>query len=153
MKILNKSHTSEFHHCFCNFKYDSDVNGKIPTFQTLYFFVFLVALQSNLWALATSMKLFVSFRLLSLGQSAGLLGRVISSSQGLCVSAPGDCEDGEVGGMKWFWQGKLKYSEKTCLETTLSTTNPTCQIRARTQATAVGSLRLTVSAMARPNTV
>jgi hypothetical protein len=28
------------------------------------------------------------FRLLDLGQSAGLIGRVISSSQGLCVSAP-----------------------------------------------------------------
>jgi hypothetical protein len=43
------------------------------------------------------MKHSVSFRLLDLGQSAGLLGRVISSSQGLCASTPGDCEDGEVG--------------------------------------------------------
>jgi hypothetical protein len=34
-------------------------------------------------ALAASMKLSVSFQLLDLGQSAGLLGRVISSSQGL----------------------------------------------------------------------
>jgi hypothetical protein len=58
------------------------------------------------WALAASKKLSVSFQLLDLGQSAGLLGRVISSSQGLCVSAPGDCEDGEVGGMNSFWQGK-----------------------------------------------
>jgi hypothetical protein len=35
-------------------------------------------------ALAASMKLSVSFRLLDLGQSAVLLGWVISSSQGLC---------------------------------------------------------------------
>jgi hypothetical protein len=48
-------------------------------------------------ALAASMKLSVLFRLLDLGQSAGFLGRVISSSQGLCVSAPGDYEEGEVG--------------------------------------------------------
>jgi hypothetical protein len=35
-------------------------------------------------ALAASMKLSVSFRLLDLGQTARLLGWVISSSQGLC---------------------------------------------------------------------
>jgi hypothetical protein len=39
---------------------------------------------AQFWALAASMKLSVSFRLLDLGQSALLLGRVISSSQGLC---------------------------------------------------------------------
>jgi hypothetical protein len=43
-----------------------------------------------------------SFRLLDLGQSAGLLGWVISSLQGLCTSALGDYEDGEVGGMNGF---------------------------------------------------
>jgi hypothetical protein len=37
------------------------------------------------------------------------------------------------------WQGKPKYSEKTCPSATLSTTNPTCQTRARTRAAAVGS--------------
>jgi hypothetical protein len=37
---------------------------------------------AKFWALAASMKLSVSFQLLDLGQSAGLLGRVISSSQG-----------------------------------------------------------------------
>jgi hypothetical protein len=31
-----------------------------------------------------------------------------------------------------FWQGKPKYSENTCPDATLSTTNPTCQTRART---------------------
>jgi hypothetical protein len=36
----------------------------------------------------------------------------------------GDC--GEVGEMKIEdWQGKLKYSEKTCPRATLPTTNPT----------------------------
>jgi hypothetical protein len=55
---------------------------------------------AQFWALAASMKLYVLFRLQDLGQSAWLLERLISSSQGLCVSAPGDCEDGEVGGIK-----------------------------------------------------
>jgi hypothetical protein len=66
------------------------------------------------------------------------------------VRVPGDCEAGEVAGMKCGWQGKPKYSEKTCSDTILSTTNPTCQTRARTRAAAVGSQRLTVSAMERP---
>jgi hypothetical protein len=39
------------------------------------------------------------------------------------VPAPGDCEDGEFGAMNW--QGKPKYSEKTCPGATLSTTNST----------------------------
>jgi hypothetical protein len=67
------------------------------------------------------------------------------------VPVPGDCEDGEVGGMKCGWQGKPKYSEKTCPGAILSTTNTTCQTRARTRAAAVGSQRLTASAMARPS--
>jgi hypothetical protein len=66
------------------------------------------------------------------------------------VPVPGDCEDGEIGGMKCFWQGKPKYSEKTCPDAILSTINPTCQTRARTRAAAVGSQRLTASAMALP---
>jgi hypothetical protein len=48
------------------------------------------------------------------------------------------------------WQGKPKYSEKTCPSSTLPTTNPTCQIRARTRAAAMGSQPLTASALARP---
>jgi hypothetical protein len=62
---------------------------------------------------------------------------------GTNVPVPGDCEDGEVGGMKCDWQGKPEYSEKTCPSAILSTTNPTCQTRARTRAAAVGSQRLT----------
>jgi hypothetical protein len=60
---------------------------------------------AQFWALATSMKLSASFRLLDLGQSAGLLGWVISSLQGLCVAVSGDYEDGEVGGMNGFGTG------------------------------------------------
>jgi hypothetical protein len=66
------------------------------------------------------------------------------------LTAPGDCDD-EVGGTNGFWQEKPKFSEKTCPDATLSTTNPTCQTRARTRATAVGSQRLTASPMARPS--
>jgi hypothetical protein len=47
-----------------------------------------------------------------------------------------------------FWQGKPRYSEKTCPDATLFTTNPTCQTRARTRAAAVGRQRLTAWAMA-----
>jgi hypothetical protein len=61
-----------------------------------------------------------------------------------------DCDDGgEVGGMNGFGR-KPKYSEKTCPDATLSTTNTTCHTRARTRAAAVESQRLTASAMARP---
>jgi hypothetical protein len=73
--------------------------------QELCLRIFSCGPRAQIWALAASMKLSVSFRLLDLGQSTGLLGRVISSSQGLCVSAPGDCEDGEVGGMNGFGRG------------------------------------------------
>jgi hypothetical protein len=66
------------------------------------------------------------------------------------LPVPGDCDDGKIGGMNDFWQGKPKYSEKTCPDANLSTTNPTCQTRARTRAAAVGSQRLTAWAMARP---
>jgi hypothetical protein len=41
------------------------------------------------------------------------------------VRAPGDYNDGEIGGMM-SWQGKTKYSKKTCPSDALSTTNPTC---------------------------
>jgi hypothetical protein len=41
------------------------------------------------------------------------------------LTVPGDCDDEEVGGMNDFWRRKPKYSEKTCPDATLSTTNPT----------------------------
>jgi hypothetical protein len=46
-------------------------------------FFFLLLLHSPIQALAASMRLSVSLQLLDLGQSVGLLGRVIRSSQGL----------------------------------------------------------------------
>jgi hypothetical protein len=48
--------------------------------------VFFLWLYSPIQALAVSMKLSVSLLLLDLGQSVGLLGRVISSSQGLYLT-------------------------------------------------------------------
>jgi hypothetical protein len=71
-----------------------------------------VALQPDFWALAATIKLSVSFQFLELGQSAGLLRRVISSSQGLCVSALGDCDDGEDGGMNGFGRGNRSTRRK-----------------------------------------
>jgi hypothetical protein len=61
-----------------------------------------------------------------------------------------DRDNDEVGGMNGFGRGNQKYSEKTCPDATLTTTNPTCQTQARTRAAAVRSQRLTASAMARP---
>jgi hypothetical protein len=59
-----------------------------------------------------------------------------------------------VWGSRWNenWQGKPKYSEKTCPSATFSTTNPTWPdlTRDRTRAAAMGSRRLTAWAMARP---
>jgi hypothetical protein len=58
---------------------------KIATYQSRFFYNFFpCSSTAQFLALAASMKLCVLFRLLDLGQSAGLPGRVISSSQGLC---------------------------------------------------------------------
>jgi hypothetical protein len=72
-----------------------------------------------------------------------------SATEWPIVPAQGDCGDGEFW-LNDVWQGKPKYSEETCPSATLSTTNPTRQIRARTRALEVGSRRLTALAMARP---
>jgi hypothetical protein len=47
-----------------------------------------------------------------------------SATEWPIVPAPGDYDDGELGGMK-IGMGKPKYSEKICSSATLSTTNPT----------------------------
>jgi hypothetical protein len=47
------------------------------------------------------------------------------------------------------WQEKPKYSEKTCPSAGLSTTNPSCSVRTRTRAAALGSQGLTAWATAR----
>jgi hypothetical protein len=55
------------------------------TFTVTLSFFFPRRLYSPIWAFAASMKLSVSLQLLDRGQSAGLLGRVIRSSQCLCL--------------------------------------------------------------------
>jgi hypothetical protein len=68
-----------------------------------------------------------------------------STTIGLNYTIPGLLECG----IRWNenWQGKPKYSEKTCTSATLSTTNSSC---ARTRAAVVGNRHLTAWAMARP---
>jgi hypothetical protein len=59
-------------------------------------------------------RLHETFRFISVtrSMSAGLLGRVIGSSQGLCASAPGDGENGEVGGINGFGRGNRSTQRK-----------------------------------------
>jgi hypothetical protein len=47
-------------------------------------YIYFCGSTAQFWALVALMKLSVSFQLQDLGQSAGLIGRMISSSQGLC---------------------------------------------------------------------
>jgi hypothetical protein len=49
------------------------------------------------------------------------------------------------------WQGNPKYSEKTCLSTTLSPRNPSCPDLVSNRTAAVGIRRLTAWAMTRPS--
>jgi hypothetical protein len=65
------------------------------------------------------------------------------------VPAPGDCEDGEFGGMK-IGKGNRNTRRKTAPAQLCPQEIPLDQIRVRTRAAAVGSQRLTASAMARP---
>jgi hypothetical protein len=109
--------------------------------------LFPVALQPN-FSLG---RLHETFRFISVTTSRTVGGTSWTGDRFVArplLTAPGDY-DGEVGAMNGLWQGKPKYSEKTCPDATLSTINPTCQTRARTRACMVGSQRLTASAMAR----
>jgi hypothetical protein len=56
-------------------------------------------------ALAASMKLSVSFRILDLGQSAGLPWTGDQLVARPLLTAPCDCDDGEAGGMNGFGRG------------------------------------------------
>jgi hypothetical protein len=98
-----------------------------------YTYFYFCGSAAQFWALAASMKLSISFRLLDIGQSAGLLGRVISSSQGLCVSAPGDC-DGEFGGMNGFGKGNRSTQRKPAPTPICPPQIPSDQARAQTRA-------------------
>jgi hypothetical protein len=79
--------------------------------QGLPFFFFCDS-TAQFWALAASMKLSVSFRILDLGQTARLLGRVINSSQDLYISALGDYEDGEVSEINGSGRGNRSSRRK-----------------------------------------
>jgi hypothetical protein len=59
------------------------------------------------------------------------------------VPAPGDHDDGEFGAMI-IGRGNRSTRRKPASSATLSITNPTCSVRARTRAAAVGSRRLIV---------
>jgi hypothetical protein len=80
--------------------------------------------------------------------------KIVPGIQNLIVQGDSHTHTDSIMISSWwnerFWQGKPKYSEKTCPDATLATTNPTCQTRAWTRAAAVGSRWLTASAMAWP---
>jgi hypothetical protein len=73
---------------------------------------FIVALQPNFWALAASMKL---FRFISVTRSR-TVGRTPWTGDQLVarplLTAPGDCEDGEVGEMNGFGRGNRSTRRK-----------------------------------------
>jgi hypothetical protein len=79
------------------------------------------------------------------GVQMGLLGTAATNR--LIVTAPGDYVDGKIGDDDW--QGKPKYSEKTCPSAALSIETPHAA-RTRTRAAAVGSQRLAAWATALP---
>jgi hypothetical protein len=96
------------------------------------------------------MKLLASFRLLDLGQSAGLLGRVVSSSQGLYYLPRVN-----VMMMEKLVEWMILAGETEVLGGNLPLGHfvhhkSHLQTRALTRAPAVGSQQLTASAMARP---
>jgi hypothetical protein len=65
------------------------------------------------------------------------------------VPAPDDCEDGEFGGMK-IGRGNRSTWRKPATATLCPSQIPFDQTRARSRAAAVGSQRLTASAMMQP---
>jgi hypothetical protein len=74
-------------------------------------FLFSCGSTAQYWALAASMKLSISFWLLDLG-----VGRTPWMGDQLVarplLTAPGDCDDGEVGGMKGFGRGNRSTQRK-----------------------------------------
>jgi hypothetical protein len=114
-----------------------------------FIFYFFLWLYSPIFGLG---RLHKTFRFISVTRSRTVGWTPLTGDQlvarPLCV-----CPGWLWGWRSWrnerFWQGKPKYSEKTCPDTTLSTTIPNCQIRERTRAATAGRQRLTASAMAR----
>jgi hypothetical protein len=68
------------------------------------------------------------------------------------VLAPGDCEDGEFGGIR-IGRGNRSTRRKPAPAPLCPPQIPLDQTRARTRVTAVGSQRLTASAMARAHAI
>jgi hypothetical protein len=66
------------------------------------------------------------------------------------LTAPGDCDDGEVGALNGFGRGNRSTRKKPAPMPLCSPQIPLNQTIARTRAAVVGSQRLTASAMARP---
>jgi hypothetical protein len=66
-----------------------------------------------------------------------------SATEWPIVTAPGDCDDGEFGGMM-IGRGNQSTRRKPAPAPRYPTTNPTCQTRARNRDAAVGSQRLTI---------
>jgi hypothetical protein len=85
-------------------------------------------------------KFFFLIRIVGGGVQSGPLGTAATNRP--IVPDPGDYDDGEIGGMM-IGRGTEVLGENLP-QCTLSTTNPTCSVRMRTRAAAVGSQRLPV---------
>jgi hypothetical protein len=72
-----------------------------------------------------------------------------SATEWPIVPAPGDCDDGEFGGIK-IGRGNRSTRRKPAPVPLCRPQIPLDQTRAQTRVAAVGSQRLTASAMARP---
>jgi hypothetical protein len=67
--------------------------------------IFSLWLYSPILGLDRLHETFCLISVTNLGQSAGLLGRVIQLVARPLLTAPDDCNDGEVGGTKRFFGG------------------------------------------------
>jgi hypothetical protein len=67
------------------------------------------------------------------------------------ITAPGNCDDGEFGGMNGFGRGNRSTRRKPATTPLCRPRIPLARPLARTRATAVGIQRLTASAVARPH--
>jgi hypothetical protein len=93
----------------------------------------------------------VEYSLYSLIKAVLFLFNLYSDPYWPIVPAPGDCEDGELGGMNG--RGNRSTRRKPAPAPLYSPQIPLDQTRDWTRAAAVGSQRLTASAMARPKAV
>jgi hypothetical protein len=113
----------------------------------IYFFLWLYCPISGLGRLHETVRLISVTRSETVSRTPWTGDQLVARP---LLTAPGDCDDGEVGGMNGFLAGETEVLGEACPDANLSTTNHTCQTRARTRAAAVGRQRLTASATARP---